>query len=345
MVKFRKIFLGGLAGYFQEQELYNMFKSLNFTSILKIDLIKSKKDPKINAGFGFMLVQCPKEAIKILKIHQFELNNRMFVAKDYKRGNDLDDFQDEVQKRRVFVHTIDPCKSNKEIKDFFGKVVPIEDGYIIKKSGSKFNIGYLMAATLEGAKYLIKKKKFSFGNTTCIVTPYEKRLQAKEKKIQTYLKKKINGKRNTVTNSNNKTESNSPKYHNQKTRNYGFNREVRERNEPANGSIPAENIISGRPENLRCKGISHYKGKYEELLNRNLDHSWYNIRLNPGKKSPEYPAGNLPYHSNCLVTNIPNENHNLRNKNKNWTRFSQPKIQFQNSIKMTENSFRMRSQF
>jgi hypothetical protein len=294
MAEQTKIFLGGLAGNFTIHDLNGLFSSLNYRSITKIDLVRSKKDPKINAGYGFMLVQSQQEAKRILKTHQFKLKGRMFVAKAYKKGNDLEKFQDEVQKRRLFVHTIDPNMNNEDLKSFFGRIVDVEDGYIVKRKGNSFNIGYLMVRKVEDAWTLVKKKKFSFGSCFCIVLPYEKRLEAKEKKIQQYLQKNMRQKKRRVAPRAQRRE----RQRQEGGRRHKNSRFQSELCSYVNHELPTENnspwnntqqnyesfgVYASRAD-FRLNSKTHtllYKGQFLDTFNCDPNHSQANIRLNP----------------------------------------------------------------
>ena len=126
-----KVFLAGVAFDFTEKDLYQFFGP-QYSSIQSIDLIKQKKNKRLNKGCGFMELTDAAEVADLLAREHFSFNGREFLVKEYKKGGDLEESKKDFIKRRLFIQNVHKKITNKQLRNFFGGLVNLEDAYLIK---------------------------------------------------------------------------------------------------------------------------------------------------------------------------------------------------------------------
>ena len=185
-----KVFLTGIATHYREEQLYNFFKP-QYPSVIRVDLIKQKNDSGYSKGFGFMELASQKEQKQIIKEMYFYLNGRKFAAKEHKRGKALKEYKQEVGNMRLFISNVDPTVTNKELKQFFSKIVSVEDAYLIqkekfsaessKKAGGskgrkgprKTKYGYIVLMDEKDREMLVTTKKFKIKKRIAYVKAFD----------------------------------------------------------------------------------------------------------------------------------------------------------------------------
>ena len=134
--KLHKVFLAGVSFDFKEQDLYDLFCK-TYHSIVSIDLVKQKKNKRLNKGCGFMEILDPKELAHLLRTEKFYLKGREFSVKEYKSGEELQKSKEDLKRRRLFLRHVDKKVTNEHLRSFFGGLVELEDAYLVKTE--KFN--------------------------------------------------------------------------------------------------------------------------------------------------------------------------------------------------------------
>ena len=193
-----KVFLAGLAFYFTEADLYRFFDQI-FRSVVKIDLVKNRSNKRLNRGCGFIQFADPAEARTMLETEFYTLAGRTFCAKEFIQGKALEQHKKDLERRRIFMHSIDPKLSNKQIKAFFDRFVPIEDAYVITKDRYKLTrkererlrrrgvsssldlrYGYLVVREAGDAERLLDIGAFEVGRSHIILVRFDPKKHVKE---------------------------------------------------------------------------------------------------------------------------------------------------------------------
>ena len=178
-----KVFLVGIGYNFTNKLVHNFF-SRRYKSILRVDLVKQKKRPKFCKGSGFMELTDPRDLHHILATEEFWIKGRAAMAKEYKKGKELKNFKKDVEKRRLFLHGLDPRLTDSEVRDYFSGMVEVENAYVVdnskfEKNGVKKEEGYIVpkygfitAKTVEGAEELLRRGCFQIGRFWAKVEPF-----------------------------------------------------------------------------------------------------------------------------------------------------------------------------
>ena len=184
-----KVFLAGLSMDFSEEELLHFFR-YHFPSVVTVDLVKQKKDRTKNQGSGFMELTDPEDLGDILRQRNFSIGGRGFLVKEYMQGGDLQAFKRNLALRRVFIHNIGPEVTNRDLRDFFGSFVAVEDAYIINQGGAfnsgkrnkrngyldkpkKFRYGYLILSYAEEVPAILEERMFDIRDSMVIAEKYD----------------------------------------------------------------------------------------------------------------------------------------------------------------------------
>ena len=183
--KILKVFLVGIGYNFTDALVHNFF-ARRYQSILRVDLVKQKKRPKFCKGSGFIELTDPEDLRHILATEEFRIKGRAIMAKEYKKGSELETFKKNVEKRRLFVHGLDPVLTDSDLRNYFSEVVELENAYIIdnskfeKRGGRKEEEGHLVpkygfvtTKTVDGAEHLLRREHFQIGRFCARVEAFD----------------------------------------------------------------------------------------------------------------------------------------------------------------------------
>ena len=172
-----RLFLAGLSFNFTEAQLYKFFKR-SYKSLQRVILVDQKGDSGLNQGFGFADFSDPAEKAEVLRREFFVLDGRRFSAKPFKKGKQLQKFKNGVKNRRIFIHNVDWRVTNKQLMDFFGRLVQLEDAYLINRTefdpsvSEKRKYGYLVLKREEDAQILFRRKSYLLGRSKILLKAY-----------------------------------------------------------------------------------------------------------------------------------------------------------------------------
>ena len=220
-----KVFLAGLEFDFTEKEVYSMF-SAQYSSILRVDIVKQGNKKGRNKGFGFMILTDPEEVKHMLGQVFFYLRGRKFLVKEHKEGDALQKEKDEFYKRRIFIKNVAVSVNNKKLWDFFSSMVELEDAYLIKTakfssrrrfkgkekgggSRKKLQYGFVVVKNLRDVDKIVAKRFFLIEGFRAEVQKFDKKkhqICANEKK-----RKKAKNQIKIEKNSNFLSEPKDPK--------------------------------------------------------------------------------------------------------------------------------------
>lgn len=82
-------------------------------------------------GTGVITLSDDSERKAILSKGKFSLQNRLFHAKPFLKGEELEEFKKNVCQRRVFVNYIPQYVTHGDLRIKFQKFGDIEDAYVI----------------------------------------------------------------------------------------------------------------------------------------------------------------------------------------------------------------------
>ena len=208
--KLFKVFLTGIAVDFDREELTEFFMS-RFPSVIRIDLIKQKKDPTSNRGFGFIELLDRKDHQAILRQEYFRFSGRLFSAKEHKTGKDLERYKDAVEQRRLFVCNVDLDVTDRELKAFFSDYANIEHAYLVNRkqgaSGSgvyhhsnyqgRIGYGYVVVKNPSDGDKILEISEFWIRGQRVLVKPFDsakhRRHEKRSKKLNSHQGKKSQG--------------------------------------------------------------------------------------------------------------------------------------------------------
>ena len=98
------------------------------------------------------------------------------LLKPFKKGKNLYDFKDGINKRRLFVYSLPPKMNNTDLYDLFSKYGNVEDAYIIINRLTKQSkgFGYVIYETNEEAEKMIDRKILKFKKKKIWIKLHEK---------------------------------------------------------------------------------------------------------------------------------------------------------------------------
>lgn len=158
-----KIFLVGLNPKFKFPELLEFLKT-RFPSVISCTSKSSNKSGKIKTSIATVSLLCEEEARELIQLGSLEFKGRTIHSKPYLTGKELERFKESVNRRRVFLHNINPRVKNEALREVLSKYGEIEDAFVIKKKKAKSskvhrNIGYVIfQEEAEAEKFRAKQK-------------------------------------------------------------------------------------------------------------------------------------------------------------------------------------------
>lgn len=130
-------------------------------------------------GTGVITLTDDSEKSEILSKGQFSLQNRVFHAKPFLKGEELEQFKRNVYKRRIFVNYIPQHVTHGDLRTKFAKFGAIEDAYVIGEqlqSGYKSKgYGFVVFKLQDSAEKAVKAGTMQFNNASVKILPYSKR--------------------------------------------------------------------------------------------------------------------------------------------------------------------------
>jgi RNA recognition motif-containing protein len=135
-------------------------------------------------GTGVITLSDASEKAVILETGTFSNLNRIFHAKPFLKGEELERFKQNVYQRRVFVNFVPQYLSDSDLRLKFSVFGEIEDAYLIKdgsKSGKKSKgYGFVVFKNKSSADQAIKTGFLTIGSTNVKIQPYAKRTGNKD---------------------------------------------------------------------------------------------------------------------------------------------------------------------
>lgn len=124
-------FVTGLCGLFREEDLKTYLES-KCPGIVSVSLPNKRR-----AGYAFVEAQDKETLEKLLKMRHLSFNGRELLLKRFLKGEELEQFKQEVNSRRLFVYSIPSSWVDEDLRDIFKSYGKIEDAYVIRDRRSK----------------------------------------------------------------------------------------------------------------------------------------------------------------------------------------------------------------
>lgn len=169
---------------------------------LKFKKIRFPKSRQKGA-FGFIEFEDEISKDKILELPYLKFENRELKFQQYRTGNELKKYREEVQKRRLYVYGLKASMKKKDLREIFSPFGEINDAYLImdRKTGKSKCFGYVIFEEVEVADEVASIGYLDFKGTTVRFKIHEskgakntkKEIQKKQDKRE-FLKKKDNRK-------------------------------------------------------------------------------------------------------------------------------------------------------
>jgi RNA recognition motif-containing protein len=127
-----------------------------------------------------MWLTSKQEHDHILSQSSFYLKGRKFFVKPYLVGEELQQFKENIKKRRVFVHNIPSNVSNTNLGTIMEIFGPVEDSYLIydqhlpfnKKNFKSKRFGYVIFEKEADAQMAIISSKVIYGDKKLLILPF-----------------------------------------------------------------------------------------------------------------------------------------------------------------------------
>lgn len=156
-----KLFIGGFKCETTHQEIYSFFKKIG---PCKVELKMKRKSKKISLGYCYLKTKDKTMYSQLLNAGKIFFKDRLVEVKPYLRGEDLDNFYEEFNARRVQVYNLPKRTSNEELKIYFSQYGPVENAYTIhdfRCSGETIN-GFVLFKNFKDAEEVGKIRDFNF---------------------------------------------------------------------------------------------------------------------------------------------------------------------------------------
>lgn len=173
-------FVTGLCGLFKRENLEACLKE-------KCEGVKSVYLPnKLKAGYAFIEVRDREALEKILKIKHISFEGRELLIKRFLTGEKLHKYKQEVNSRRIFIHSIPPSWKDNDLRSLFQKFGEIEDAFVIRdrNTGKSRSFGYAIFEEKSVAERVAKLKMVYFRGKKVKVKMHERKQPTKKNQYQ-----------------------------------------------------------------------------------------------------------------------------------------------------------------
>lgn len=168
-------FVTGLCGLFKQEELLEYFKQ-------RCEGVKSVYLPnKKNAGYAFVETKDKSSLEQLLQLKHLEFNGRELLIRQFLTGEKLRRYQEEVNSRRLFVHSIPENWIDEDLRRLFRAYGAIEDAFIIRDRVTKQSrrFGYAIFEQREVALSVAKIGFIDVGSGIIKVKVHQPKTKAK----------------------------------------------------------------------------------------------------------------------------------------------------------------------
>jgi RNA recognition motif-containing protein len=166
----RKVFVGSIPGHLTQEEIQLYFRQFVPSAVFKLH-----RKQKRSSGFGFLQNLTPAEQEVIISV-EHSLHGRKLKCDPYLKGDTLQQAQNSLNLRRIFIRGLPKATTEEEIREFFSKFGDIESLYQVKHpvNGKICPFGFLTYDTEQSAKNVLEMKSFEFQSSSIICEPFQK---------------------------------------------------------------------------------------------------------------------------------------------------------------------------
>lgn len=170
-------FVTGLCGLIKKKDLHKYLST-------KCEGIKAVYLPnKRKAGYAFVETKTKKALKNFLALKGLSFNNRELTIKEFLRGGKLQEFKNEVNSRRLFVHSIPQKWKDEDLRQLFASYGAIEDAFVIRDRYTKKSkcFGYAIFEEKEDAVNVARRGCVRFKGSVVKVKMHEKKAKGEKK--------------------------------------------------------------------------------------------------------------------------------------------------------------------
>ena len=170
------IFIGGLPGSAKESKLRSHFEQ--FGAIETISMVQNNKKGNLSKGYALITYSSEAGYTSAVKKPEHYLFKRVVSCQPYLQGDELADYLEDLNSRRLFVKYIPKNVKNTSFEDIFAQFGEVDFGYVVKdpKTGNSRGFGYITFKSQEVARDVEKLKFLKInGNRKLKIFPYKRR--------------------------------------------------------------------------------------------------------------------------------------------------------------------------
>lgn len=142
-----KLFVGSLRSDVTYKQLYGFLTQ--FGEISKLNLIHDKQDREKCRGFGFVTF-FSKHSVDMVLSEPLNFQGRQLIIRKQLTGDELQNFQQGLKNRRLFVANLNPGTNDKDFHSYFSQFGELESAFIVKdfKTQKSLSYGYIIFKNL-----------------------------------------------------------------------------------------------------------------------------------------------------------------------------------------------------
>lgn len=160
-----KICLVGLSVDYTKQDILDYMQSLFPSAQFELNM-KLKKNNK-NKGWAALTTDRQIFKKSILEMKKFNLKGKNFFATDFLEKEDLQKFQEDFNRRKLFVNKIPLEVTTMQFRDFFEQFGELEDAFVVTSKRKKLdlNYGFLIFKRREDSERLLEHEVIDFSGS------------------------------------------------------------------------------------------------------------------------------------------------------------------------------------
>ena len=125
------VFLVGLSRDIKPSDLKAFF-SPHYRSLREVKIRRRQRKTGKVSGFATLYFSDPSEAEAVISQQYHYLKNRRLIAKPYLKGSELQNFREDVSRRRLFVSGMPLSYSDSNFSDILSRFGKVEQAFIVK---------------------------------------------------------------------------------------------------------------------------------------------------------------------------------------------------------------------
>ena len=134
------IFIGGLAGSATKKSVQAFFQV--YGKITEIQMHNNEKNPSCNKGYAIVRYRDSSSYSSCLKNPEPIFEGRVIMCKPYLKGQELFQYLEDLNNRRLFVKFVPKYMSNQDFEGVFCQYGKVDFGYVVKDPITGYSRGF-----------------------------------------------------------------------------------------------------------------------------------------------------------------------------------------------------------